>query len=167
MHLKTLLLTASALLSAAAFEPKASAPVFEPKAADFAGLGQIRTLYIGRDHDDLGCLTGAGKWTADESECGTFAAEPIGNSTFHLSVPEGGCGVDVATFKCGADVEGAIFGVGSEFLSKAPRLDKGWLTCVLEYDRPLGRMDPFRGGRCYGTPSTASWRLMRPTVRRR
>lgn len=124
MHLKNLLLAASALLSAAAFEPKVSAAVFKPKATDFAGLGQIRTLYIGRGHDDLGCLTGAGKWTADESECGTFAAEQIGNSTFHLSVPEGGCGVDVATFKCGANVEGAIFGVRSGFLFKVPRLDK-------------------------------------------
>ncbi len=167
MHLKHLILTASAIFSAAAFEPKVSAAVFEPKAKDFAGLGQIRTLYIGRGHDDLGCLTSTGKWTADESQCGTFAAEQIGNSTFHLSVPEGGCGVDVATFKCGANVEGAIFGVRSTFLFKAPGWDKERLTCVLDRDRHSGLMDLLPGGRCYGTPSTASWRLMRLTVRRR
>ncbi len=121
MHLRDLLLAASALLRAAAFEPKISAAVFEPKDKDFAGHGQIRTLYIGRGHDDLGCLTSAGKWTADDAQCGTFASERIGNSTFHLSVPEGGCGVDVATFKCGASVEAAIFGVRSRFLCP-PRL---------------------------------------------
>lgn len=102
MLLKHILLAVGPLL------PLASA---EPEAKDFSGLGQIRTLYIGRGHDDLGCLTSAGKWTVDESKCGTFAAEQISNSTFHLFAPEGGCGVDVATFRCGDDVKGAIFGV--------------------------------------------------------
>jgi hypothetical protein len=106
MQLTQLLLTASAILSAVAVDPKAK---------DFTGLGQIRTLYIERDHNDLGCLTSAGKWTVDEAQCGTFSTEQISDSTFHLSAPEGPCGIDVATFKCGSDVQAAIFGVGSSF----------------------------------------------------
>lgn len=103
MHLQTVLLAVATLLSTASAERNTK---------DFTGLGQIRTLYIGRGHDDLGCLTSAGKWTANESLCGTFAAEQISDVTFHLFAPKvGGCGVDVATFKCGDGVKGGIFGV--------------------------------------------------------
>jgi hypothetical protein len=105
MHLQTVFLAAATLLSTASAGQNRK---------DFTGLGQIRTLYIGRGHDDLGCLTSAGKWTTDESLCGTFAAAQISDVTFHLFAPKaGGCGIDVATFKCGDGVQGgAIFGVG-------------------------------------------------------
>ncbi len=104
MQLKQLLLTASAIFSATALDPKAK---------DFTGFGQIRTLYIERTHDDLGCLTSAGKWTVDEAQCGTFSVYQLSDSTFHLLAPEGACGIDVATLRCEAEVEPAIFGVRS------------------------------------------------------
>ncbi|KAL2131974.1 hypothetical protein VTI74DRAFT_4375 [Chaetomium olivicolor] len=95
--------------------------------ADFTGLGQIRTFYIGQTHDDLGCLTSAGQWTVDEKLCGVFKAKRpeeqiitlasigTGNATgvdsqqgAEVSVAE--CGIDVAKFKCGGGVNGAVFG---------------------------------------------------------
>jgi uncharacterized membrane protein len=101
----TALLAFTALLSTttAAYETK-----------DFTGLGQIRTVYIGSNHEDLGCLTSAGQWTVDESQCGTFVTAQIDNSygQFHLfSTEAGACGIDVATFKCGDGVKWSIFGV--------------------------------------------------------
>ena len=82
---------------------------------DFTGLGQLRTLYIGDDHDDLGCVTSSGKWTTDESKCGFFSVESLPNGQFQLFAPQaaGGCGIDVATFKCGQGVKGATFGVST------------------------------------------------------
>jgi hypothetical protein len=83
---------------------------------DFTGLGQIRTVYIGSNHEDLGCLTATGQWTVDESQCGTFVTAPVAensyNNQFHLSSTKAGaCGIDVATFKCGGGVKWSIFGV--------------------------------------------------------
>lgn len=116
---KTILLALSALLPAVCAEQKRS---------DFVGLGQLRTLYIGTGHEDLGCLTSAGQWTVDESQCGVFAAAPLDNGVFHLFAPKtGGCGVDVATFKCGGGVKGATFGVSTP--TTYPRRDvvgTGW-----------------------------------------
>ncbi|EAQ88806.1 hypothetical protein CHGG_05425 [Chaetomium globosum CBS 148.51] len=79
---------------------------------DFTGLGQLRTLYIGADHDDLGCVTSSGQWTTDEAQCGFFSVEPLPNGQFQLFAPQasGGCGIDVATFRCGRGVKGATFG---------------------------------------------------------
>ncbi|KAK4224243.1 hypothetical protein QBC38DRAFT_25008 [Podospora fimiseda] len=90
-----------------------------PAAQAFSGLGQIRTLYIGRDHDDLGCLTSQGKWTTDEALCGTFYAYRLstnakGMSTFRLAgVDVGICGIAPAgVFKCGGvkDVDFGTWG---------------------------------------------------------
>ncbi|KXX82950.1 hypothetical protein MMYC01_200417 [Madurella mycetomatis] len=78
-------------------------------ARDFSGLGQIRTLYIRDDHEDLGCLTSQGRWTTDESQCGTFVAVRDAHD-FKLTALDGGkCGVDVATFKCGQGVQWDVF----------------------------------------------------------
>jgi hypothetical protein len=81
-------------------------------AKDFTGFGQLRTLHIGSDHSDLGCVTSAGKWTTDESQCGVFSAEQLANGQFQLFAPQeaGGCGIEVATFKCGREVKGGVFG---------------------------------------------------------
>ncbi|KAK4164108.1 hypothetical protein QBC43DRAFT_289341 [Cladorrhinum sp. PSN259] len=89
-----------------------------PAAYAFDGLGHIRTLYIGRDHDDLGCLTAAGKWTTDEEQCGLFFGKTLsqspkgGVSTFRLaSLDTGMCGIaPVGVFKCGGDAKAAEFG---------------------------------------------------------
>ncbi|KAK3994282.1 hypothetical protein QBC44DRAFT_340977 [Cladorrhinum sp. PSN332] len=82
-----------------------------PAAQAFSGLGQIRTVYIGRDRDDLGCLTSAGKWTTDEALCGVFYAYRLsssaqGVSTFRLAgVDIGICGIAPAgVFNQNADV---------------------------------------------------------------
>ncbi|KAK4220707.1 hypothetical protein QBC38DRAFT_333836, partial [Podospora fimiseda] len=87
-----------------------------PAGQAFSGLGQIRTLYIARDHDDLGCLTSQGKWTTDEALCGNFYAYRLsknakGMSTFRLAgVDVGMCGITPAgIFKCGG-VHDAEFG---------------------------------------------------------
>ncbi|KAH6839500.1 hypothetical protein B0I37DRAFT_235736 [Chaetomium sp. MPI-CAGE-AT-0009] len=100
--------TTALLLALTTLLPAAAASATK----DFTGLGQLRTLYIGSDHDDLGCVTSAGKWTTDESQCGVFSAERIANGQFQLFAPQeaGGCGVEVATFKCGRGVKGGIFG---------------------------------------------------------
>ncbi|KAK4119676.1 hypothetical protein N657DRAFT_560086, partial [Parathielavia appendiculata] len=83
----------------------------------FGGVGQLRTLYIRGNNEDLGCLTGAGKWTVDEAQCGTFRTEPITNYTWYLfSTTEGMCDIDVPSysyvFRCGSDAqaEWAVFG---------------------------------------------------------
>ncbi|GAB1320986.1 hypothetical protein MFIFM68171_11196 [Madurella fahalii] len=78
-------------------------------ARDFSGLGQIRTLYVVGNHEDLGCLTGEGKWTTDESQCGTFAAVRDGLNFKLTALEAGKCGVDVATFKCGHVGKGGVF----------------------------------------------------------
>lgn len=104
--------TATALLLAlTSLLPNAA--VASSSSKDFTGLGQLRTLYIGDDHDDLGCVTSSGKWTTDESQCGFFSVEPLPNGQFQLFAPQaaGGCGIDGATFKCGHGVKGATFGV--------------------------------------------------------
>ncbi|KAK4151556.1 hypothetical protein C8A00DRAFT_35807 [Chaetomidium leptoderma] len=99
---RTVLLAFTALLSTA---------IAASRTPDFTGVGQIRTLYIGTGHEDLGCLTSTGKWTIDESQCGTFAAAKANDNSFHLfATEEGGCGIDVATFKCGGGVKGGTFG---------------------------------------------------------
>ncbi|KAK4039490.1 hypothetical protein C8A01DRAFT_47057 [Parachaetomium inaequale] len=106
LSLPALLLTLTAALAAPTSTPT----------KDFSGYGQLRTLYIHDDHEDLGCLTAVGKWTADESQCGIFVAEqlpapPQVLSNFQLSAPGiGNCGIEVATFKCGEDVKPVTFG---------------------------------------------------------
>jgi hypothetical protein len=83
---------------------------------DFSGTGQIRTLWTIGDHADLGCLTSEGKWTSNNSSCGTFSGERSSNGTvFKVSTSAGGCGIEVATFKCGDEVD-AAFGVGPQSL---------------------------------------------------
>ena len=119
LSLPALLLTLTALLPAWA-APTAAAT------KDFSGYGQLRALYINDDHEDLGCLTAVGKWTTDESQCGIFVAEQLSASSqalsnFNLSAPGiGGCGIDVATFKCGDGVKTQTFGVCISQLAKNP-----------------------------------------------
>ncbi|VBB87232.1 Putative protein of unknown function [Podospora comata] len=79
-------------------------------AEDFSGPGQIRTLDVRENNQDLGCLTSKGKWTTVESLCGEFYAQRVGsNNEFRLSSTGGGsCGIDGVTFKCG--IQSGIFG---------------------------------------------------------
>jgi len=98
--------TAFLITTLAALLPTAAAG-----SQDFTGLGQLRTLYIGDDHQDLGCVTSAGKWTVDEAECGAFAAQPLDNGVFQLwSHGAGGCGINAGTLQCGGGIKGASFG---------------------------------------------------------
>ena len=137
----------------------------------FSGLGQIRTVYIGRGHADLGCLTRSGQWTTNEAQCGTFTAEPLSENTFSLYAPSHGmmaggvevCGVDVATFKCGGEVKGAIFGVSTSPTQAELHIEQ-LLTCRNSC-RPLGPTAPLPGQRCCGMGSTGLWRRMQRTAR--
>ncbi|KAK4194690.1 hypothetical protein QBC40DRAFT_311252 [Triangularia verruculosa] len=79
-------------------------------AQDFSGRGQIRALHVRENHQDLGCLTSAGKWTTIETLCGDFDAQRVGNNNeFRLSsTGAGSCGIEGVFFKCGISV--GIFG---------------------------------------------------------
>ncbi|KAK0663941.1 hypothetical protein QBC41DRAFT_350103 [Cercophora samala] len=95
------------------FTPLLVAAVFSwaAVAQDFNGLGQIRTLYVRENNQDLGCLTSAGKWTTIESLCGEFHAQRVGsNNEFRLSTEAGSCGIEGVTFKCAYGVQSGIFG---------------------------------------------------------
>lgn len=97
---------AASLLALAALLPVSIA------ASAFDGRGQLRTLYISGDHEDLGCLTSDGKWTVNEDQCGVFIADRINEAEYYLSSEKAGpCGVQAATFKCAEDVKPGIFGV--------------------------------------------------------
>ncbi|KAL2155747.1 hypothetical protein VTH82DRAFT_489 [Thermothelomyces myriococcoides] len=95
---------AASLLALAALLPVSIA------ASAFDGRGQLRTLYISGDHEDLGCLTSDGKWTVNEDQCGVFIADRINEAEYYLSSEKAGpCGVQAATFKCAEDVKPGIF----------------------------------------------------------
>lgn len=150
MTLKGLLLTLAAALTL-------TVPV--TAARDFSGLGQIRTLYITDDHEDLGCLTSQGRWTADESQCGTFVAVRDAHD-FKLAAVDGGkCGVDVATFKCGQGAKWDVFGVRNFILFLFSPLifffhnrNSRTLQVCIVADGPVStdvwhwRADPWEGG---------------------
>jgi hypothetical protein len=115
MLAQTILLTLTTLLSTAVSAQRTVKSSSEfPISKDFTGIGQLRTVYIRDDHEDLGCLTNTGKWTVDEAQCGNFAAVQIKEGQFHLvAAGVGGCGIEVATFKCASDVKVDIFGVSA------------------------------------------------------
>jgi hypothetical protein len=48
----------------------------------FSGKGQLRTRWNEGDYADLGCLTDHGRWTSDESLCGTFTANQYTTGTY-------------------------------------------------------------------------------------
>ncbi|EAA32452.2 hypothetical protein GE21DRAFT_7498 [Neurospora crassa] len=83
----------------------------------FSGTGQIRTLWDGSSHDDLGCLTASGRWTTDENLCGTFIAvrkdgDSIGATQFTLTSKEAGpCEMSGTTFVCEKGLDGYSFGI--------------------------------------------------------
>ncbi|KAJ4415710.1 hypothetical protein N0V85_002585 [Neurospora sp. IMI 360204] len=83
----------------------------------FSGTGQIRTLWDGASHDDLGCLTASGRWTTDENSCGTFVAvrkdgDSIGATQFTLASKEAGpCEMLGTTFVCEKGRGGYSFGI--------------------------------------------------------
>lgn len=80
----------------------------------FNGTGQLRTLWRDGDHADLGCLTDQGRWTTDDSKCGTFEATPDAKSPslFTLKSSAGFCKVYGAKFVCEEGNEPLPFGVG-------------------------------------------------------
>ena len=111
---QTILLTLTALLSAVSAQRNVKSASESPSSKDFTGIGQLRTLYIRDDHEDLGCLTNTGKWTVNEAQCGNFAAVQIKEGQFHLvAAGVGGCGIEGATFKCASEVKVDIFGVSA------------------------------------------------------
>lgn len=83
----------------------------------FTGRGQLRTRWYQGDYDDLGCLTDTGLWTSDESQCGTFTAQPLeGVSTlvtYTLSSAAGPCWIVGAKFECGWGQQPGWFGVSA------------------------------------------------------
>ncbi|KAK3950332.1 hypothetical protein QBC32DRAFT_399567 [Pseudoneurospora amorphoporcata] len=121
LTLLALLLT----LSTAAPLIPASAPksVFSGRSSSnltsrsWSGTGQIRTLWDGSSHDDLGCLTASGRWTTDENSCGTFTAvrkdgATIGATQFTLTSKEAGpCEMLGTTLVCEKGRGGYSFGI--------------------------------------------------------
>lgn len=103
----TLLATIAALFPSAALAQQ----------QEFSGPGHLRTLSIGRTNPDLGCLTVDGKWTTNESACGTFdgtwySADNADSGTFTLSTAAGACGLaNGIDFTCGPGVEAKTFEV--------------------------------------------------------
>ncbi|KAK0727632.1 hypothetical protein B0T26DRAFT_636695 [Lasiosphaeria miniovina] len=79
----------------------------------FNGTGQIRTVwgYGDQYRADLGCLTAAGLWTADDSRCDIFDAVRFNASTFTLASSAGPCRVLGAEFTCAKGNEGYYFGL--------------------------------------------------------
>ncbi|KAK4182568.1 hypothetical protein QBC35DRAFT_444985 [Podospora australis] len=81
----------------------------------FSGLGQVRTFYVRDNHEDLGCLTSAGKWTTNNSLCGNFTANratpsPNYSVSWTLSTSAGPCGIETVTLKCKPGITPAVFG---------------------------------------------------------
>lgn len=120
--------TIVAALTAAITTTTAAAAVAAPTSSswrDFSGLGQIRMLHNAGDHEDLGCLTSAGRWTTDEARCGVFRAARAAEHAIRLHALRAGvCGVETATFRCGDGVREIIFGVYP--LSTSLRLSGGF-----------------------------------------
>lgn len=81
----------------------------------FEGKGQLRTVWWQGDHADLGCLTSAGLWTADEKLCGVFEAARADDdrSLFTLSTEDGWCRIYGAQFTCNGQ-EAYSFGTWPE-----------------------------------------------------
>ena len=77
------------------------------KRADFQGTGQIIT-YTASSSANVGCLTAAGQWTVDNSQCGTFTGTLLADGvSLNISSTAGICGTDYLngqggqTFNCG------------------------------------------------------------------
>lgn len=108
--MKSLLLTT--LAGAAAVS---AAPTTTAEAKNFEGTGQIRATYYQDTYEDLGCLTNQGLWTADESLCGTFTAETVGEyRQYTLTTPAGPCYINHVRLACGgkpAENNNIVFGV--------------------------------------------------------
>ncbi|KAK1757169.1 hypothetical protein QBC47DRAFT_444068 [Echria macrotheca] len=87
-----------------------------PAQQSFQGTGQLRTTWRDGDHADLGCLTDRGRWTSDNSTCGTFEAtpDPQTPSVFTLKTDAGYCNVYGAEFTCDAGNEAQPFGTWPE-----------------------------------------------------
>lgn len=80
----------------------------------FIGKGQLRTLWDGGEHEDLGCLTDTGLWSSNEALCGTFTGTPLDGyniKTFNLTTAAGPCGILGAQFNCGEGNQPSPFGV--------------------------------------------------------
>lgn len=84
-------------------------------APSFKGIGQLRTIWRDGDHSDLGCLTETGRWTTDNTKCGTFEAVAIPETPtlFTLQSAAGFCKVYGAKFTCEKDAEAYPFGVST------------------------------------------------------
>ncbi|KAH8666897.1 hypothetical protein BX600DRAFT_511785 [Xylariales sp. PMI_506] len=89
-------------------------------ATSFNGTGQVRTMKApASTATDLGCLTDAGAWTANDTACGTFTADHNSESTqFTISSASGPCLISSRQFNCSsANDEGATFWAFSGVLS--------------------------------------------------
>lgn len=95
----------------------AASPPALTKSQSFNGVGQIRAQWNQGDYIDLGCLTDSGKWTVNNTLCGTFTATPYTASSiysYRLSTNQGPCYIYGARVVCDNGNTGyeAIFGVG-------------------------------------------------------
>jgi len=87
-------------------------------ARSFSGRGQLRATWRDGEHNDLGCVTDEGRWTTDDTRCGTFEASPVPETPtmFTLQSAAGFCKVFEGRFMCNQDADAYHFGVSNHLV---------------------------------------------------